>query len=117
MHQLKIYSIVLLLCISLSKSFSQKGIPYLTFIETKELYEAKNWAVCQGDQGAMLFANRRGLLKYDGNKWSQIIIPGTPLIIKQNPFDNKVYVISEDGYGFLKKNDLGVIHYESLSDT
>jgi serine phosphatase RsbU (regulator of sigma subunit) len=94
---------------------SQNGVPYITFLDSREGYEINNWAVCQDDHHAMLFASRKGLLRFDGSDWHQINVPHIPHKIKQNPFNQKVYIISESNYGYLDRNELGIQFYEPLT--
>ena len=94
---------------------AQNGIPYITYIQTREGYEAENYAVCQDNQNTMLFANKKGLLRYDGNSWSRLTLPGLPISIKQNPENNCVYVVSDKRYGYLKRDEVGSLTYVPLS--
>lgn len=96
-------------------AFAQNGIPYITYMQTREGYEAENYAVCQDDQNAILFANKKGLLRYDGNTWSRLTLPGLPISIKQNPANNYVYVVSDKSYGYLKRDEVGTLTYVPLS--
>ena len=93
----------------------QNGIPYFSHLESREKYEAENWSVCQDDHNSMLFANKKGLIRYDGNKWSKLDIPYRPLLVKQNPFNRKVYILSEYNYGYLDRDDVGRDVYVPLS--
>ncbi len=113
----KIFFSIILTFFSLCPAFSQSGIPYISYIETREGYEIENWSVCQGENNAMLFANRKGIMNFDGNNWSSISLKGIPILIKQNPYNNTVYVISDKDYGYLKKNNFGIYEYTPLSDS
>ena len=105
----------LFVCIlSLSNVFAQNGTPYIThFKESKEI-ETQNWASCQDSENNMLFANRRGLLIFDGQQWEILHLPYIPIAIKKNPKNNIVYVGAIDNYGYLKKDEKGIYQYISL---
>ena len=114
---LKISLILILIIIGFSthKVHSQNGVPYITFLDSREGYEINNWAVCQNDHHAMLFASRKGLLQFDGADWHPVSVPHIPHKIKQNPFNQKVYIISESNYGYLDRNEHGIQSYEPLT--
>ena len=110
------YSILaLIVFLSILTSYAQKGTPYIThFKEIKEI-ENQNWSVSQDEQNVMLFANRRGIISFDGNNWNLIKIPYIPFAVKKNPIDNRVYVGANNNYGYLERDSKGFIQYVSLS--
>lgn len=94
---------------------AQEGAPLLTnFKESTEL-ENQSWAICQDDNDVMLFANRRGILTFDGQGWNSIPIPTIPYSLRYNPKEKKVYVGGENNYGYLSRDDKGVYRYFSIS--
>src|SRR5664280_2918304 len=94
---------------------AQEGAPLLTnFRESSEI-ENQNWAICQDDKNVMLFANRRGILTFDGQNWNSIPIPTIPYSLKYNPQEKKVYVGGENNYGYLSRDDKGIYRYFSIS--
>lgn len=97
--------------------YAQDGTPFIThFKEAKEI-ESQNWSISQDNQNVMLFANRKGLLTFDGHKWDLHELPYIPFALKKSPFDNKVYVGANNNYGYLERNSKGTIEYKSLSDS
>lgn len=99
----------------LSSAIAQEGTPYITnFKESKEI-ETQNWAISQDEENVMLFANRRGIIAYDGQNWELVKIPYIPFALKKNPIDNKVYVGANNNYGYLERDSKGFIKYVSLS--
>src|SRR5665648_220245 len=110
----KIFSLVLLLFIVYSLS-AQEGGPLLTnFKESREI-ENQNWAICQDFNNVMLFANRKGILSYDGHDWLSVRIPTIPFSMQANPMDKKIYIGGDNSYGFLEKDQMGSYRYVSLS--
>jgi serine phosphatase RsbU (regulator of sigma subunit) len=94
---------------------AQEGTPLLTnFRESNEI-ENQSWAVCQDDNNVMLFANRRGILTFDGQRWNSIPIPAIPYSLKYNPLQKRVYVAGENNYGYLARDDKGIYRYYSIS--
>ncbi|MFC2151180.1 SpoIIE family protein phosphatase [Bacteroidota bacterium] len=110
--------LIFLVFFCFSETYSQNGTPFLThFKECKEI-ETQNWAISQDNQNVMLFANRRGILTFDGQNWDIIKLPFIPFALKKSPLDNKVYVGANNNYGYLERNSKGFIEYKSLlSDT
>lgn len=96
------------------ESLAQEGTPFIThFKESKEL-ETQNWSISQTNENMMLFANRRGILTFDGQAWNQVKLPYIPFVVQKNPYNNKVYVGANNNYGMLEKNSSGIFEYKSL---
>jgi len=94
---------------------AQDGAPLLTnFKESSEL-ENQNWAICQDDNNVMLFANRRGILTFDGQSWNFIPIPTIPYSLKYDPHEKRVFVGGDNNYGYLARDDKGIYNYFSIS--
>ena len=110
----KIFSLVFLIFTFYSLR-AQEGVPLLTnFKESSEL-ENQSWAICQDDNNVMLFANRRGILTFDGQGWSFIPIPTIPYSLKYNQAERKVFVGGYNNYGYLERDDKGIYRYFSIS--
>jgi serine phosphatase RsbU (regulator of sigma subunit) len=110
----KIFSLVLLL-FYFAAIKAQDGAPLLTnFKESREI-ENQNWAICQDIYHVMLFANRKGILSFDGQDWLSIRIPVIPFAMQSNPADGKIYIGGDNNYGFLEKSPAGEYKYVSLS--
>jgi len=113
--KLKILILLLVISIFFSDVFAQEGTPYIThFKESKEI-ESQNWSISQDNQNVMLFANRKGILAFDGQNWDLLKLPHIPFALKKSPLDNKVYVGANNNYGYLERNAKGFIEYKSLS--
>jgi serine phosphatase RsbU (regulator of sigma subunit) len=94
---------------------AQKGAPLLThFIQSREI-ENQNWAICQDENQIMLFANRKGILTFDGKDWLIIRIPVIPYAMQKNPADNRIYIGGDNNYGYLEKENAASYKYVSLS--
>ncbi|HRW62547.1 MAG TPA: hypothetical protein P5132_03620, partial [Bacteroidales bacterium] len=107
--------IVVFICIALFKTQAQDGNPYITnFKESKEI-EKQNWSITQDNQNIMLFANRKGIITFDGQSWDLIKIPHIPFVVKKNRVDHKIYVGAYNNYGYLQRDEKGFMQYVSLS--
>ncbi len=110
----KILLLVFLIGIAYSVK-AQEGAPLLTNFKESNEIENQNWAVCQDDNNVMLFANRRGILTFDGQGWSFIQIPTIPYSLKYNPSEKRVYVGGDNNYGYIARDEMGIYKYFSVS--
>ena len=94
---------------------AQEGAPLLTNFKESNEIENQSWAICQDDNNVMLFANRRGILTFDGQGWNFIPIPTIPYSLKYNPPEKKVYVGGDNNYGYLERDEKGIYRYFSIS--
>lgn len=94
---------------------AQDGTPFITHFKEIKKIESQNWAIGQDEQNVMFFANRRGLISFDGKNWDLIKLPYIPFAVKKNPIDKKIYIGANNNYGFLKKDAKGFYNYVSLS--
>jgi serine phosphatase RsbU (regulator of sigma subunit) len=95
--------------------YSQDGTPFITHYKEIKNIESQNLAISQDDQNVMLFANRRGLISFDGKNWNLIKLPYIPFAVKRNPIDKKIYIGANNNYGYLERDTKGFYTYVSLS--
>ncbi len=99
----------------LSAASAQQGSPLLThYIESRDL-ENQSWAICQDNNQVMLFANRKGIISFDGEEWTTIRIPTIPYSMQKNPADGKIFIGGDDNYGYIEKAGSGSYRYVTLS--
>lgn len=103
--------ILLLPCLLMA----QHGSPLLTHYTESRDIENQNWAICQDENNVMLFANRKGILVFDGAEWSLLRIPAVPYSMQKNPYNGKIYIGGYNNFGFLEKDAEGSYSYVSLS--
>jgi serine phosphatase RsbU (regulator of sigma subunit) len=106
--------LTVLACLLTLFAGAQNGAPLLSHYKENFEIENQNWAICQDEYNVMLFANRRGILTFDGQSWDYFNIPVIPYSMAYNPGDRKVYIGAEDNYGYLKRDDRGIYSYHSL---
>jgi serine phosphatase RsbU (regulator of sigma subunit) len=94
---------------------AQEGSTLLTNFKESNEIENQNWAICQDDNNLMLFANRLGILTFDGKDWNSIAVPTIPYSLKFNPEEKKVYVGGDNNYGYLARDEKGIYKYFSIS--
>ena len=115
MRRLFHYSI--LLFFFFSSVSGQVGAPLLTHFEESRDIENQSWAICQDEDRVMLFANRKGILSFDGEEWSPLKLSVIPFAMQINPFDRKIFIGGLNYYGYIEKQQSGRYRYVSLSDS
>jgi hypothetical protein len=71
--------------------------------------EDQNWAICQDSYNIMLFANRRGVVTFDGYNWNLIRLPVIPYTMISDIRSQRVFIGGEDSYGYLSRNSKGTV--------
>lgn len=94
---------------------SQEGNPFFTNIKLPVGVDNQNWAIAQNEEGVMFFANRKGILSYDGLEWNYLESVERPYSLIYEPSGNRVYVGCEDNFGYITKNDYGQYLYQNIS--
>jgi serine phosphatase RsbU (regulator of sigma subunit) len=110
----KILSFAALFIVFQSLSAQNGGLLLSHYSESREI-ENQNWAICQDNNNVMLFANRRGILTFDGQDWDFINIPVIPYSLRYNPKEKNIYVGGDNNYGYLEKDEKGFYKYFSLT--
>jgi len=90
------------------------AVPLSHFRESREI-ENQSLAICQDGDGVMLFANRRGIMTFDGVNWDFIRMPAVPYSLMFNKNTRKVYAGCDNNYGYIDKDEKGFSRYISLS--
>jgi serine phosphatase RsbU (regulator of sigma subunit) len=94
---------------------AQDGAPLLTHFRESRETENQSWAICQDNNNVMLFANRKGILAFDGQDWQSIKIPTIPYSLQANPVDGSIYVGGDNSFGKLVRAETGQYKYIALS--
>ena len=83
---------------------------------TAEIYEAgnQNWAISQGVEGTMYFANNSGLLEYNGSDWKLYQSPNGSIFRSLNVINNTVFTGCYMDFGYWERNNFGALEYTSL---
>ena len=105
----------LLLCPAAFRADAQSGNPFITHIELPAHIAPENDGMVQDTDGVMLFANRRGLLSYDGISWKYPDIPVRPNVLHKHPASNTIFAGENGGYGRLIKSPGQPYRYQSFS--
>ena len=103
---------------SIVNCFSQEGSSYITNFNLSEtVYSNQNWSIVQDNDEVMLFANRRGVLTYDGAFWKEVSLPDIIFTMTADPQKSRIYAGCRNGFGYLSKDEKGIYNYTELSST
>lgn len=91
-----------------------RGNLFITNFEVDKNIEKENWAIIQDDNNIMLFANRNGILTYDGIEWYIIQTTGFPYSIVKDTLSDRVFVGCSNGFGYLTKDIEGQYFYKPV---
>lgn len=94
----------------------QYGLPYLQVYNPKD-YDGlgQNWDVLQGDDGLMYFANKTGILTYDGKHWNTTLLSNFNTVRSLAKDRNgRIYVGGIGDLGYLETDSLGAHKFTSL---
>lgn len=114
-----LFSSLLLLFLQVLEGFAISYIPPVKNYSINE-YKAgnQNWAAAQGKNGWMFFGNNRGLLSFDGIRWTLTHLPNNNAVRSiYVSDDNRIYVGSFEEFGFFEIDAKGIFAYTSLKDS
>lgn len=113
------FFLISFLMINLSTAYSQTYFsPLMQHYSAKD-YKAgiSNWDMIQSSGGLFYFANLNGVLCYDGKEWGFIEIAGGKFVRTIHKDSNdRIFVGSNDEFGYLDTNNSNKVFYRSLSD-
>lgn len=75
----------------------------------------QNWGIDINEKGEVFVANNKGLLKYNGQKWSLFNLPNNAIIRSVLCLGDKVYTGSYEEFGFWEKDEQDNYIYKSLT--
>lgn len=94
-------------------SFSQSGSYFIANYDPGEQnFDNTNYAVLQDERGVMHFANRQGVLHFDGNSWWLSPTPYSIFCLADS--DDRIYVGGREGFGMISKSDLDESSYTNV---
>jgi DNA-binding CsgD family transcriptional regulator/membrane protein implicated in regulation of membrane protease activity len=84
---------------------------------TKGVYQAdnQNWSITQDNEGTLYVANNRGLLTFDGIRWTCLSMPRNTIVRSVTAGDSgRILTGSYEEFGYWEKDRLGKLQYTSL---
>ncbi len=119
MKRFIVASFLMMVIFDLTGQVNKYGVPFVeTYSSKLTMGTEQYWCIVQDIFGNMYFgAQDRGVLKYDGTKWSAIQVGNNPRIYSLAA-DNRgiVYVGGAFEFGYLQPGEKGVTEYISLSE-
>ncbi|UII78696.1 triple tyrosine motif-containing protein [Flagellimonas sp. CMM7] len=98
-----------------AKLFAQELPPIKNYAPSDYLAENQNWDISQAADKVVYVANSKGLLEFNGAKWTLFPSPNETIIRSVKVVDNKIYTGCYMEFGYWQKDDFGMLQYTSLS--
>ncbi|WP_235835923.1 helix-turn-helix and ligand-binding sensor domain-containing protein [Cognatitamlana onchidii] len=95
--------------------YGQEQPPIKVFSAKDYGAETQNWCVSQSKDRNIYVANNKGLLEYNGARWTLYNSPNETIIRSVSVIDDLIYTGSNSEFGYWEKNQFGTLHYTSLS--
>ena len=76
----------------------------------------QNWMITQGANENIYFANNKGLLEFNGSKWSLYSSPNGTIFRSVKRIENRVYTGAYMDFGYWVPKENGLLTYTSLVD-
>nr|WP_299384029.1 Two component regulator three Y domain-containing protein [Allomuricauda sp.] len=97
-------------------SYGQNLLPPIYNYKLSEYKGAsKNWDLAANHDGELFVANNKGLLYFNGEKWSLNKLPNNTIIRSVEVVGDKIFTGSYEEFGFWVKDDLDNLAYTSLT--
>ncbi|WP_422079390.1 triple tyrosine motif-containing protein [Ulvibacterium sp.] len=77
--------------------------------------ENQNWDISQASDKLIYVANSKGLLEFNGARWTLYPSPNETIMRSVKVVENRIYTGCFMEFGYWKRNGLGVLNYTSLS--
>ena len=110
------FVINLLLLVSLPL-VSQELPPIQNYPPTDYHAENQNWAISQANNKVIYLANNKGLLEFDGARWTLYPSPNESIMRSVKAVGDRIYSGCYMEFGYWKRDDFGMLRYTSLSST
>ena len=113
-----IFFALILLGLNVAGQVNRYGIPLIRNYTTQITQGSEqNWCITKDNFGNLYFGNQdRGVIRYDGTKWSKIKIGNNPRIYSlESDSRGIVYVGAAFEFGYLQPDERGKTEYISLA--
>ena len=74
----------------------------------------QNWIISQANNKIIYVANNDGLLEFNGARWKIYPSPNNTIIRSVNVIKDRIYTGCYMEFGYWKKDDFGILKYNSL---
>jgi serine phosphatase RsbU (regulator of sigma subunit)/ligand-binding sensor domain-containing protein len=111
----RILLVIAFLALMKGKGWGQYGNPFITNLTFSKDIFYENYDIVQDKDGNMLFANRDGLLTYNGLSWNIVDLPVHPLTFFYDSLHQELFLGCVNDYGMLRKTTEKTFQFTSLS--
>ncbi|MCL8007567.1 transcriptional regulator [Gelidibacter japonicus] len=77
----------------------------------------QNWGISKAEDGRLYVANSKGLLEFDGLKWTLSMLPNKTTLRSVHAVGKRIYIGSYEEFGYWERNKFGQLNYTSLTDS
>jgi len=95
--------------------YSQERPPIQVYLPREYQSENQNWAISQSADKIICVANNKGLLEFNGAKWTLYPSPNNTIIRTVKAIDSLIYTGSFREFGYWYRTKFGKLSYVSLS--
>lgn len=110
--------VLLFLSFNIEAQLNNHGVPSIKNFDNQITHSSDyHWSIVKDKTGVLYFgSDTRGIIRYDGQTWSVIQIPGEPVVRALGVSEEGViYVGGSYEFGYLQPSRNGTIEYISLS--
>lgn len=97
------------------QSYGQELPPINNFKPAEYNAGYQNWSISQSVEKLIYVANNEGLLEFNGSEWKLYPSPNETIMRSVKVVGGRIYTGCYMEFGFWKKDELGSLHYTSLS--
>ena len=97
-------------------SFSQELPPINGYAPNAYNAGRQNWSITQTDDKNLYFANNKGLLEFNGEKWRLYESPNESIMRSVKATENRIYSGCYMEFGFWIRDYYGQLNYTSLAE-
>lgn len=110
------FVVVLFFCLFFQNRLEAQYSPYFQNYDLSQ-YNAgnQNWGISKAEDGRLYVANNKGLLEFDGLKWTLNVLPNKTTIRSVLATNDRIYIGSYEEFGFWERNKFGTLNYTSVS--
>jgi DNA-binding CsgD family transcriptional regulator len=112
--KLRTIALLYIVFFSLLNFYGQELPPIHVFTTEDYGGENQNWSISQASNNYIYVANNKGLLEYNGANWHLYATPNETIMRSVKCISDKVFTGFFRDFGFWKKNDFGLLEFNSI---
>ncbi len=93
------------------------GNPFISNYKLPRQYDTYKWSIVQDVNNFMLFANRKGIISFDGSSWDLALPSTVPFITLEKAHKGTVLAGFDGGFGCITRNNKGSYQLINWSDS